>query len=77
MLRCMLLPWSGGSVKHGMLQTWLACFLLAATVTGGEDLTATGDNCKEEAGLQTSMLFTNLVFTRTKEFGPQWHLSLS
>ena len=31
-------------------ETWLACFLLTTTVTGG-DLTATGDNCKEEAGL--------------------------
>ena len=32
-------------------KTWLACFLLATTVPGGEDLTATGYNCKEEAGL--------------------------
>ena len=32
-------------------KTWLSCFLLATTVTGGEDLTATGDNCKEEASL--------------------------
>ena len=33
------------------LKTQLTCFLFATAVTGGEDLTATGDNCKEEAGL--------------------------
>ena len=35
-------------------KTWLAFYLLATTtVTGGEDLTATGDRetCKVEAGL--------------------------
>ena len=53
MISCVLLPWNGGSVKCGMLPKLglLACFLLAATVIGGEDLTVTGDNCKEEAGL--------------------------
>ena len=42
-------------------ETLLACFLLATTVTVREDLTATGDNCKEEAGLWIWMIFTNLV----------------
>ena len=39
-------------------ETWLACFLLAST----GDLTATGNNCEEEADLGISMIFTNLVF---------------
>ena len=43
-------------------ETWLASFLLATTVTGEEDLKATGEDCKEEAGLRISMIFTNPVF---------------
>ena len=43
-------------------KTWLACFLLASTFTVGEDLTGTVDNCKEEAGLQISTIFTNPVY---------------
>ena len=38
-------------------ETWLACFLLATTVTEVEDLTATGENCNS-----ISTIFTNPVF---------------
>ena len=48
------LEWGLGETWYAS-QTWLACFLLATTVTGGED-------CKEEAGLCISAILTNLIF---------------
>ena len=50
MFSCALLLWTG----VGLHETWYAttCFLLATTVTGGEDLTGTGDSCREEAGCE-------------------------
>ena len=70
-----LLPWSRGAVKHGILPKLGS----PTTVTGGEDLTATrdgGNTCKVEGGLWFSTIFTNQFFTPTSAFWPQWHLCL-
>ena len=53
------LPWSGPREAWYAPKTWLPCFVLSTIVTGGEDLTLTGDNCKEKAGLWILTIFTN------------------
>ena len=60
-------PWNT-VCSQNMARLLFTCY---STVKGGEDLTATGANCKEKAGLWISTIFMN---PPTTEFEPQWHL---
>ena len=72
-VKCVVLCLVGGSYPGVGLRetwyapkTWLACFLLATTVTGGEDLTVSDRRQLQGERRPVNLtIFTNSVFTHT------------